>query len=161
MIATFTQQEEPGDPVDETHNPFQAQRSTHPGIIPCLFPHPHLPNITVTSLSRQEETGAAVDETHNPFLAEEGDPLLAKREQEMQKRMTRRDGTVMSLAQVGQKVVGGVVWLGRVSGMCAGGRCRDALRAGAAPSCPWRTVGGLGLEPSALHGASRTDGMGG
>lgn len=34
----------------------------------------------------QEETGGFVDETHNPFLSEEGDPLLKKREEQMQVR---------------------------------------------------------------------------
>ena len=32
----------------------------------------------------QEEGGNFVDETHNPFLGEEGDPLLKKREEQMQ-----------------------------------------------------------------------------
>jgi pre-mRNA-splicing factor ATP-dependent RNA helicase DHX38/PRP16 len=47
----------------------------------------------------QEEGGGFVDETHNPFLGEEGDPLLKKREEQMQKRLQRRDGTMMTLAQ--------------------------------------------------------------
>lgn len=160
MIATFTRQEETGTAVDEAHNPVLAQKSTHPGIIPCLFPHPHLPNITATSLSRQEETGAAVDETHNPFLAEEGDPLLAKREQEMQKRMTRRDGTVMSLAQVGQSGVGGGVagkgeWdvCGREMQRCI------ACRSGTVMSLAQGGRVGVGILSIAC--ASRTDGMGG
>ena len=38
-----------------------------------------------------------MDETHNPFLGDEA--LFQKREVEMQKKMTRRDGSTMSLAQ--------------------------------------------------------------
>ncbi|KAL4449004.1 hypothetical protein ABPG77_007721 [Micractinium sp. CCAP 211/92] len=47
----------------------------------------------------QEEGPGTVDETHNPFLGEESDPLLKKREEMMQKRLQRRDGTMMTLAQ--------------------------------------------------------------
>lgn len=46
---------------------------------------------------RREEDGGNVDETHNPFLGDEA--LFQKREVEMQKKMTRRDGSTMSLAQ--------------------------------------------------------------
>ena len=45
----------------------------------------------------REEDGGNVDETHNPFLGDEA--LFQKREVEMQKKMTRRDGSTMSLAQ--------------------------------------------------------------
>ena len=38
-----------------------------------------------------------VDETHNPFMGD--DALFAKREAEMQKKMKRRDGSTMTLAQ--------------------------------------------------------------
>ena len=34
----------------------------------------------------QEEGGGFVDETHNPFLGDEADPLLKKREENMQVR---------------------------------------------------------------------------
>ncbi|KAK9816661.1 hypothetical protein WJX72_003431 [[Myrmecia] bisecta] len=43
----------------------------------------------------QEEGGGGVDETHNPFVGDE--QLFTKRETEMQKKMTRRDGSKMSL----------------------------------------------------------------
>ena len=48
----------------------------------------------------REEEGGNVDETHNPFLGDEA--LFEKREvlqRELQKKMTRRDGTMMSLSQ--------------------------------------------------------------
>lgn len=32
----------------------------------------------------QEEGGFVADDTHNPFLGEEGDPLLKKREEQLQ-----------------------------------------------------------------------------
>lgn len=38
-----------------------------------------------------------MDETHNPFVGDE--KLFDKRAAEMQKRLTRRDGSVMTLAQ--------------------------------------------------------------
>ena len=40
-----------------------------------------------------------MDEAHNPFLGDEADPLLKKREEAMQKRLQRRDGSMMTLAQ--------------------------------------------------------------
>jgi pre-mRNA-splicing factor ATP-dependent RNA helicase DHX38/PRP16 len=47
-----------------------------------------------------QEEGAALDETHDPFLGDAAsDPLLRRREELAQKRLTRRDGSVMSLAQ--------------------------------------------------------------
>lgn len=45
----------------------------------------------------REEEGGGVDETHNPFVGDE--KLFDKRAAEMQKRLTRRDGSVMTLAQ--------------------------------------------------------------
>jgi pre-mRNA-splicing factor ATP-dependent RNA helicase DHX38/PRP16 len=45
----------------------------------------------------REEGGGGVDETHDPFVGDES--LFKKREVELQKRMTRRDGSTMSLAQ--------------------------------------------------------------
>jgi hypothetical protein len=38
----------------------------------------------IISNTLQDDMGGAVDETHNPFLGEEGDPLLKKREENMQ-----------------------------------------------------------------------------
>ncbi len=47
----------------------------------------------------QEETGA-VDESHDPFLGDaEHDPSLIRRKEIAQKRLTRRDGSLMTLAQ--------------------------------------------------------------
>ena len=47
----------------------------------------------------QEETGA-VDESHNPFLGDaERDSSLIRRKEIAQKRLTRRDGSLMTLAQ--------------------------------------------------------------
>ena len=45
----------------------------------------------------REENDMNVDETHNPFMGD--DALFAKREAEMQKKMKRRDGSTMTLAQ--------------------------------------------------------------
>lgn len=45
----------------------------------------------------REEGGGGIDETHDPFVGDES--LFQKREVELQKRMTRRDGSTMSLAQ--------------------------------------------------------------
>ncbi|KAK9803444.1 hypothetical protein WJX73_001656 [Symbiochloris irregularis] len=45
----------------------------------------------------EQEEGSAVDETHNPFVGD--DKLFDKRAAEMQKKMTRRDGSMMTLAQ--------------------------------------------------------------
>ncbi|KAK9864204.1 hypothetical protein WJX84_006796 [Apatococcus fuscideae] len=45
----------------------------------------------------QEEGGGGVDESHNPFVGDEA--LFEKRSTEMQKKMTRRDGSTMTLAQ--------------------------------------------------------------
>ena len=50
------------------------------------------------TVHRREEEGGGVDETHNPFVGDE--KLFDKRAGEMQKRLTRRDGSTMSLAQV-------------------------------------------------------------
>lgn len=48
----------------------------------------------------REEGAEAVDEAHNPFLGDaEADPLLRKRAEVAQQRLTRRDGSVMTLAQ--------------------------------------------------------------
>ena len=49
-------------------------------------------------VTRREEEGGGVDETHDPFVGDE--KLFDKRAVEMQKRLTRRDGSTMSLAQV-------------------------------------------------------------
>jgi hypothetical protein len=49
-------------------------------------------------VARREEEGGGVDETHNPFVGDE--KLFDKRAVEMQKRLTRRDGSTMTLAQV-------------------------------------------------------------
>ena len=47
-----------------------------------------------------QEEGGALDETHDPFLGDAAsDPALQKREQLAQKRLTRRDGSTMTLAQ--------------------------------------------------------------
>ena len=47
-----------------------------------------------------QEEGGTLDETHDPFLGDaEKDPALQKRVEVAQKRLTRRDGTVMTLAQ--------------------------------------------------------------
>lgn len=44
-----------------------------------------------------QEEGGGVDETHDPFVGD--DALFEKRAAEMQKKLTRRDGSTMSLAQ--------------------------------------------------------------
>lgn len=47
-----------------------------------------------------QEEGGALDETHDPFLADAStDPALKRREEIAQKRLTRRDGSLMTLAQ--------------------------------------------------------------
>ena len=46
----------------------------------------------------QQEEGGGVDETHDPFVGD--DALFEKRATEMQKKVQRRDGSTMSLAQV-------------------------------------------------------------
>ncbi|KAL4525772.1 hypothetical protein Ndes2437A_g04207 [Nannochloris sp. 'desiccata'] len=47
-----------------------------------------------------QEEGGALDETHDPFLADAAsDPALKRREEQAQKRLTRRDGSLMTLAQ--------------------------------------------------------------
>ena len=45
----------------------------------------------------REEEGGGVDETHDPFVGD--DALFEKRAAEMQKKLTRRDGSMMTLAQ--------------------------------------------------------------
>jgi hypothetical protein len=44
-----------------------------------------------------QEEGGGVDETHEPFVGD--DALFEKRAAEMQKKLTRRDGSMMTLAQ--------------------------------------------------------------
>lgn len=44
-----------------------------------------------------QEEGGGVDETHEAFVGD--DALFEKRAAEMQKKMTRRDGSTMTLAQ--------------------------------------------------------------
>ena len=44
-----------------------------------------------------QEEGGGIDETHDAFVGD--DALFEKRAAEMQKKMTRRDGTTMTLAQ--------------------------------------------------------------
>ena len=47
-----------------------------------------------------QEEGGALDQTHDPFLGDaENDPSLMRRKEVAQKRLTRRDGSVMTLAQ--------------------------------------------------------------
>ena len=47
-----------------------------------------------------QEEGGALDETHDPFLADAATDVHLQRRQEIaQKRLTRRDGTMMTLAQ--------------------------------------------------------------
>lgn len=47
-----------------------------------------------------QEEGGALDETHDPFLGDAAsDPALQKRQELAQKRLTRRDGSMMTLAQ--------------------------------------------------------------
>lgn len=47
-----------------------------------------------------QEEGGALDETHDPFLADAStDAALKRREETAQKRLTRRDGSLMTLAQ--------------------------------------------------------------
>jgi pre-mRNA-splicing factor ATP-dependent RNA helicase DHX38/PRP16 len=47
-----------------------------------------------------QEEGGALDQTHDPFLGDaEHDPSLMRRKEIAQKRLTRRDGSVMTLAQ--------------------------------------------------------------
>lgn len=47
-----------------------------------------------------QEEGGALDESHDPFLADAAsDPLLQKRTELAQRRLTRRDGSLMTLAQ--------------------------------------------------------------
>lgn len=45
----------------------------------------------------EQEEGGTVDETHDPFVGD--DKLFDKRAAEMQKKMTRKDGSTMTLAQ--------------------------------------------------------------
>uniref|UniRef100_A0A1D2A9T0 RNA helicase n=1 Tax=Auxenochlorella protothecoides TaxID=3075 RepID=A0A1D2A9T0_AUXPR len=48
----------------------------------------------------QDDAGGTVDETHNPFLGDaEVDPALRRRAEAAQRRLTRRDGSLMTLAQ--------------------------------------------------------------
>jgi len=44
-----------------------------------------------------QEEGGGVDESHDPFVGD--DKLFDKRAAEMQKKLTRRDGSTMTLAQ--------------------------------------------------------------
>lgn len=44
-----------------------------------------------------QEEGGGVDESHDPFVGD--DKLFDKRATEMQKKLTRRDGSTMTLAQ--------------------------------------------------------------
>lgn len=47
-----------------------------------------------------QEEGGAIDESHDPFLADsQFDAAIRRREEVAQKRLTRRDGTVMTLMQ--------------------------------------------------------------
>jgi hypothetical protein len=68
---------------------------------------PHPPTHPPTPLRYdQEEFGANSDsQHHNPFVGD--DQMFAKREAAAQQRLTRRDGSVMSLAQVRRGCGGG------------------------------------------------------
>jgi hypothetical protein len=58
-------------------------------------------NYASHTVNCREEEGGGVDETHNPFVGDE--KLFDKRAGEMQKRLTRRDGSTMTLAQVSSR----------------------------------------------------------
>lgn len=53
--------------------------------------------ITISACRYDQEEGGGVDETHDHFVGD--NTLFEKRAAEMQKKMTRRDGSMMTLAQ--------------------------------------------------------------